>query len=159
MREQLQQIFNFVTGSNGEVKTYFDGKVTQSQLIVGIVCIVAILFVLAFVKKVAKILCTVVILCFMLVHFGVASPAQITDVAGKISETGISYYQKVASASENVKITDKSIAVKINEDWINVENIQGVVTGSEDVMTVIIDGKSYPIDDKSVIEVLKTFTN
>lgn len=158
MREQLQQIFNF-TSSNGEVKTYFDGRITQSQLIVGLICIAAIMFVFSFVKKLAKILCLTGIICVMLVHFGVASPAQISNVAGKISETGINYYQKVASASENVKITDKSIAVKIDGNWVNVEDIQGVVTGTKDTMTVILDGKSYAVKDKSVIGVLQTFTN
>lgn len=159
MREELQKILNFASSSNGEVKTYFNGRVTQSQLIVGIICLVAILFVLAFVKRLVKILCIVGITCVCLVYFGLASPAQISDVASQVSKTGISYYQKIASASENVKITDNSIAVKINDNWVNVEDIQGVVSGADNVTTVILNGESYTTDDKNVIEVLRTFTN
>lgn len=158
MREQLQQILNFATGEGGEVKTYFDGRVTQSQLIVGIVSLIVILFVLAFVKKIAKVLCTIAIVCVALVYFGIASPAQIKDVASSIQKTGIEYYEKIAEASENVKIKDGSVSVKIEGKWVKVESIDGVVQGKEGVLTVLINGESYAVDDLDVINVLKTFT-
>lgn len=159
MRENLQQMFNFTTGSNGEVVTYFDGRFTQSQLIVCIICLVAFIFIISFVKKFAKLLCLVALVLIGLVYFGVTSPSQISDVATKMQETGISYYEKVSKASENIQLTDNAVHIKVNDKWINVQNIQGVIAGSEDVTTVIIDGESYAITDKNVIEVLKTLTN
>lgn len=158
MRSELQQLFNFMTTEDGEVNTYFDGRVTQSQLIVAIVCVVALLFCIAFLKKLAKIVCILVLVGVMLVHYGASSPIELNDIASTIQSTGTAYYEKVANSSDSVKFEDNTVSVKIDGNWYNVKDIQSIVSGSEGVLTVIIDGESHTVDNSYIIEVLKTFT-
>ena len=158
MLEKLKQLANFASGADGEVKTYFDGRITQSQLIVGIIAIVAVLFILKFVKSIAKLFCTIAIVCVCLVQFGLATPDQLVDIAGKMKDTGMAYYEKVATASENIKLTDGNLSFRIGDKWINASDIKSVVSGKENTLTVITGTDTLTIDDKTIIEVLKTLT-
>jgi hypothetical protein len=154
--EKLQQLLNF-SSSDGEVITFFDGKVTLSQLVMAIVVILIIGFAIKVLKGVVRTVIIIVSICIGLVHYGIASPTQIKDAASVVAEKGIGAYKTVASASENIRISGTKLEVKLGDNWFDVSDVTSYVQSSDSSITVYADGNSYIVDDISVINLLKTF--
>lgn len=150
--EKLQQL-----ADKGKVITFFDGKLTLSQLVTIIIAIVVVLFALKVLKGALKLVISVLAICICLVHYGIASPTQIKDTAGIIAEKGISTYTKIADASDNIRIKGKSIELKINDTWVDISKVNSFIEASNGVATVIVDGVGYPVDDSNIVSLLKTF--
>ena len=154
--EKLEQMLN-ITNANGEVITFFDGKVTLGQIIAVILCIVVVGIAWKFIKGLLKTAIMIVVVCVALVYFGIASPEQITDVAGTIKEYGVETYQKFADASENIKVAEGSIQINLGDKWVDISEIGSMVSGAKDTVTVNVNGESYTIEDSQVLELLDQF--
>lgn len=154
--EKLQQILN-IKNSDGEVITFFDGKITLSQLIFIVVAIIAVVAIIKLLKGVVRTVLAVVAICIALVNYGIASPTQIKDAASVISQKGIATYEKLASASENIKVEGSDVQIKLGDNWVNISDVTSFVSTGKDTATVNVDGESYAVDDSSIISLLKTF--
>lgn len=138
-------------------KAYFNGAITQNQIICVILSIVAVILILLFVKKIVKVVLTVGVIISALVYFGVASPEQIGDVAAIVSDKGQKAFTQISETSKNVKFDNSNgldIQVRINDKWINVNDIKSFVKSKNGVYTVTVDGKSYSVSDDSIKQVL-----
>ena len=154
--EKLQQILN-IKNSDGEVITFFNGKLTLSQLIFIVVAIVAVILIIKLLKGVVRTVLAVVAICVALVNYGIASPTQIKDAASVISQKGIATYEKLASASENIKVEGSDVQIKLGDNWVNISDVTSFVSTGKDTATINVDGESYAVDDSSIISLLKTF--
>lgn len=154
--EKLQQLLN-IKNANGEVITFFNGKVTLSQLVFIILAIIVVALVIKFLKGIVRTIITIVAICVALVNYGIASPTQIKDAASVISQKGIATYEKMASASENIKLDGNNIEIKLGDKWVNVSDVTSFVSAGDGVATVNVDGESYSVEDSNIISLLKTF--
>lgn len=154
--EKLQQLCNIIH-ENGEVVTYFGGKVTQSQLITIVVGALGVFLVLRCIKGVIKLVCMVGVICVALVITGLASPDQLKDTATIMKENGIHLYENIASASENIRLDGSDIEIKIGNEWYNLSNIQSVVSTAKNKLSVTIDGKSLSVDDWDLVNLINSF--
>ena len=147
-----------------EVNLYFNGLITEQQLIVIVVAIVAIVIVVFIAKKILKAILTVGIVAVTLIYIGVISPDNLITVEKVIEEQGTKVIEELAEDSENIKLSieDKDIDIQINPDstdeWINIDDINKMLTNKEDCIVIIIDeNTSYEITDKNVIKLLEIF--
>ena len=148
--DKLQQILNF-TDADGKVITLFDGAITLSQLVMILLCIVAVIVLFKLLKGLFKVAIIAVTVIFFVVQLGIASPTQLKDVANVIEEKGVEAYNSLVSASENIRVTeDNTIEVCIDDAWVNIEDIKSIISGAEDKLTVIIDGVSHVIEDENI---------
>jgi hypothetical protein len=154
--ESIKSLLNF-SSSDGTVITFFDGKVTLSQLIMGIIIIAVILFVLKVIKGIMKTVIIFIAICVGLVHYGLASPTQIKDVTTQIANNGIKTYQTFANASENIKIQGKDIKLKIGDNWVSIADVSSFIKTEDGVATVVVDGENVLVDDSNIISLLETF--
>lgn len=156
IKDKLQGLLNFAS-SNGEVITLFNGKITLSQLIVGIGAIAVIIIALKFLKKTVRTVTLIGAICFALVHYGLATPTQLKDVGMQIAQDGVAKYQAVAEMSENIQLNNNSISIKIEDKWVSLDNIQSFVSTGDDSVSITVDGQSYAVNDKSVVQLLNMF--
>lgn len=148
---------DFVDAS-GKVMTLFNGSVTVEQVVLAVLGILALVLVLKFVKTIIKVFLAVAICVFTIIAFSNNSPVDINNITDTIKQTGLEYYEKFAETSENIDIDldlDK-IKLKLEDTWVELSDSISVIK-SEDSITLIIDGKSYKVDDTSVIELLESF--
>lgn len=154
---KLEALLNF-TNSEGEVITFFGGKITLSQLLVIIGAILVIILVFKFLKGIVKTILSIGIVCYALVYFGIASPQQLKDVSSQIVDKGESFYESFIEASSNIKYEDDKLLVRTDGDtWIDVSDIKSFVTGKEGVVTIQTSNGAYTISDSEVIRLLETF--
>ena len=155
--DKLQQILNF-TDADDKVITLFDGAITLSQLVMILLCIVAVIVLFKLLKGLFKVAIIAVTVIFFVVQLGIASPTQLKDVANVIEEKGVEAYNSLVSASENIRVTeDNTIEVCIDDAWVNIEDIKSIISGAEDKLTVIIDGVSHVIEDENIQKLLEQF--
>lgn len=154
--EKLQQLLN-IKNSNGEVITFFDGKLTLSQLLFIVVAIIVVIAIIKFLKGVVRTVLAVVAICVALVNYGIASPTQIKDAASIISQKGISTYEKLASASENIKVEGSDVQIKLRDSWVNISDVTSFVSTGKNTATINVGDESYVVDDSNIISLLKTF--
>ena len=150
-----------ITNEDGSVKTFFDGRITATQLIViGIVLIVSIILI-AKLKKIGKF---IVLVCFIAsTYFNVQlfSPAKVVDTVSVIASSPVVKKQvsEMASKSDNIQLTDDKLQVKVAGKWINVNDITSIVKTNEGKLSITVAGQDILVEDTSVIELLKLFTN
>lgn len=154
--EKLQQLLN-IKNSNGEVITFFDGKLTLSQLLFIVVAIIVVVAIIKFLKGIVRTVLAVVAICVALVNYGIASPTQIKDAASVISQKGITTYEKMASTSENIKIEGSDVKIKLGDNWVNVSDVTSFVSTGKDKATVNVNCESFAVEDSDIISLLKTF--
>lgn len=146
------------------VKMYFNGMLTEKQLITIVIAVVALIIILSIAKKVLKVVLSVTVLVAALMYFNIVSPDKLLSIEKVIEEQGSKAIEEIADASENIKISteDKEINIQIKPDntdeWINLDDISKMVTDKDDCITIIInENNSYNITDKNVIKLLKLF--
>lgn len=154
--DKLQQLANFCT-KNGEAITFFDGKVTLSQVIMVVAALIVVSFAIKLLKGALKTIVVIGAICFALVYYGVASPTQLKDAAEVIAQQGVQAYEKLADASENIKIQGNSVKVRIDGSWVDVADVSSIIKTADGVATVIVDGTSHVVDDSGVISLLNSF--
>lgn len=156
--DKIQQFLNF-SNSDGEVKTFFGGRLTLSQLIFIILAVVVVIVVLKLLKGVLRIVLTITTLVIFLLQFGLASPTQLGDITKVIAEEGISAYNTYAKNSDNIKLEDDKIMVKLNDNWYSVNDIDSIISTGDDSISITINGKSYATKDKTMIKLLNVLSS
>lgn len=155
--ESIKQALNF-TDSSGEIMTFFDGAITLPQVVgVALVAILCIAL-LNFVKKSFKLVVTMVCVVGAACYVGVVSPEQVKDVSAKIAQNGIETYEKIASASENIKIEKDSISIRVDNEWYNLSEVTRFVKTAGDKMSIFIDGNQHVVDDIDLIKLISDFS-
>lgn len=136
-------------------KTYFNGTVTQNQIMVFIVAVVAVLAILALAKKIVKVALSVAVIVVALIYLGVASPDQLKDVSSVITKQGDKVITQISDTSKNVKFDKSSgdIQVCIENKWVNVKDITSY-TNSFGSSSVSVNGKDYEVTDEGVKKIL-----
>lgn len=136
-------------------KTYFNGTVTQNQIMVFIVAVVAVLAILALAKKIVKVALSVAVIVVALIYLGVASPDQLKDVSSVIAKQGDKVITQISDTSKNVKFDKSSgdIQVCIENKWVNVKDITSY-TNSFGSSSVSVNGKDYEVTDEGVKKIL-----
>lgn len=153
----MQDLLNF-TNAEGEVITLFDGKLTLSQAIGILAALAVIIFAFKVLKAAARTTVCVIAVCACLIHFNLASPTQIKDVATQVAQAGISGYQSAVDSSKNIRWENNTIQINLDDNWVNVSDIESIIGGESGKATVVAGGVSYVVDDSAVIKLLKTFT-
>lgn len=156
--DKIQQFLNF-SNSDGEVKTFFGGRLTLSQLICIILAVVIVIVVFKLLKGVLRIALTVTTLIIFLLQFGLASPTQLGDITKVIAEEGISAYNTYAKNSDNIKLQNNKIMVRLNDNWYSVNDIDSIVSTGDDSISITINGKSYATRDKTMIKLLNVLSS
>lgn len=136
-------------------KTYFNGAVTQNQIMVFIVAFVVVLAILALAKKIVKVAFSVAVIVVALIYLGVASPDQLKDVSSVIAKQGDKVITQISDTSKNVKFDKSSgdIQVCIENKWISVKDITSY-TNAFGSSSVSVNGKDYAVTDESVKQIL-----
>ncbi len=149
-----------ITNADGSVKTFFDGRITATQLIV-----IGVLFVvgLILIKKLKRMGKIIVLVCFIAsTYFNVQvfSPAKVVDTVSVIASSPVVKKQvsEMANKSDNIQLTDDKLQVKVNNTWINVNDITSLVKTEEGNISITVGGQDILVSDKAVIELLKLFT-
>ncbi len=155
MIEKLQQSLNF-TNSEGEVITFFDGKLTISQAILILIAIVAVLIVLKCIKGIVKAVIVGGIAVFVCINMGILSPTQVRDIGEQIYAKGVSAYESIAEASENIKIEDSTIKIQLNDKWYDVKDVKSFVPTDEGI-SIKIGDDTIAIKDGKIVELIKSF--
>ena len=156
--DKIQSFLN-VANAKGEVITFFDGKVTLSQLVIILIAILAVCLVFKFIKGIVKTVVAIGIACFALVYFGLASPDQLKDVANQIASQGTAIYEQYQEVSDYIKYQDGVLYVSPDKQmWIDVTTIKTIVRGNGDTLSVVTDEGTYALTDNKAIEMIETFT-
>lgn len=136
-------------------KTYFNGAVTQNQIMVFIVAFVVVLAILALAKKIVKVALSVAVIVVALIYLGVASPDQLKDVSSVIAKQGDKVITQISDTSKNVKFNKSSgdIQVCIENKWVSVKDITSY-TNSFGSSSVSVNGKDYEVTDEGVKKIL-----
>ena len=155
--DKIQSFLN-VANEKGEVITFFDGKITLSQLVITLIALLAVCLVLKFIKGIVKTVVAIGIACFALVYFGLASPDQLKDVASQIASQGAAVYEQYQAASEYIKYEGGTLYVSPDKQtWLDVTAIKSVVKGNDETMSIVTDDGTYALTDNKAIEMIKTF--
>lgn len=131
---------------------------TQAQIITIVIVVLVVLISLALLKSILRWFIAVGAICIGLVYFGIATPKQIQDVASQIKNQGIETYQKIAETSENIRIKDNKLQVKVDAGkWLNMNELDSIIKDTDKELVVTFDGKKYKITDKNVKDLIKSF--
>lgn len=135
-------------------KMYFNGAITQNQLIIGIICVIGLFIVLAVAKKIVRIVCSIVALVMLCIHVGVFSPDKVdmTSITGQQTQL----VQIAKSSKDYVKVDTKNgvkVQVKINDTWTPLEDIASF-KDTDEGYSVCVNGETYLVTDESVQKVL-----
>ena len=148
------------TNPEGAVKTYFDGRLTQNQLIaLGLGALVIFIAFCSF-KKIMRLVVTVGVIGFMAANLGVASPEVLKNTVDIIKEKGTEVAQ-LAELSDNVKIEGESISIKLGDEWYSVSDINSYIVTDEatGAVSVTVGDKDIAITDDSILSLLKLLSN
>ena len=130
---------------------------STNDIIAIVVCIIAIILVLSLIKGIVKfILSVVVIIAVGLYVFMPNKLASITDFA---KTQAFSKVQEIVSNSDTVQLgkdseNNTTVSIKINDKWINTSEIKDVVSITDDKCVLNINGESYEVTDKQIIQVI-----
>lgn len=127
-------------------------------MIMILVVVVVVLLCLKLIKGLLKWCIIAGAVCIGLVYFNIATPKQIQDIAGQIADKGVESYQKIADASNNIRIKDNKLQIKIDaEKWVSIDKLGKIVSNKQKELVVTYKGKEYIITDKNVKKLLESF--
>ena len=146
--DKLGKLINF-TNEEGEVITLLDGKITLSQVLIIIVGIIVCALCVKLIKGICKYGIIFGLVCLVLIELNITSPTDLGNLANIIKESGIEAYQSYVEQSENLKIEDDKLMVLVKDKWIDITDIDTMVDSVEG-KTIVVDGESFVIADKTV---------
>lgn len=133
-------------------------NIVPSQIVVGVIGVVALILVLSLMKKAIKWVIGVAVLLICGVWIGVLSPQQAIDTVTAIKDRGMATYQRLADASQNIKIQGESISIRINDTWLDLNAVNSFKVDG-DTVKVEIGGNSYSVTDKNIAKLFETFSD
>lgn len=132
--------------------------ITSSQIAVIVIGIIALILVLSLVKKAVKWVISTVILLVFGVWVGLLSPQQAIDTATAIKGKGIATYQRLADASQNIKVDGENISVRIKDTWFDLNAVNSYNIDGNSVK-LSVGGNSYTVTDENIVRLFKTLEN
>lgn len=132
--------------------------ITSSQIAVIVIGIIALILVLSLVKKAVKWVISTVILLVFGVWVGLLSPQQAIDTATAIKDKGIATYQRLADASQNIKVDGENISVRIKDTWFDLNAVNSYNIDGNSVK-LSVGGNSYTVTDENIVRLFKTLEN
>lgn len=160
MGSVIQQFFAH-TSEDGTVATICDGRFTQTQVIIAIVTLIAIILILRFIKGIAKLILGLLAVGFLVTNFSLGSPTQVTDTNSAISRKGSEVYEKLAETSESIKFEDNHIYFKNSDtnEWIDMNDVQSFVMLQDGTVSITVGDTTIAVNDKNIIKLLKLFSS
>lgn len=142
----------------GEVKTFFGGKVTLTQILQFFAVLIIVALTIRLAKKIVRLVVTVICITFLCISFGVISPEQLesTENILSVAENVVSV-KKITELSENVSFDGESVKLKLNDEWYSIDDIQSFTYVEEGVVSVSVAGKDISVTDESLIQLLELF--
>lgn len=142
----------------GEVKTFFGGKVTLTQILQFFAVLIIVALTIRLAKKIVRLVVTVICITFLCISFGVISPEQLesTENILSVAENVVSV-KKITELSENVSFDGESVKLKLNDEWYSIDDIQSFTYVEDGVVSVSVAEKDISVTDESLIQLLELF--
>lgn len=114
--EKLKYFLNFVN-KDGSITTFFNGRVTKSQILLIVICVIICLLIVKFLQKLLRYCLLGGIIAASLYLFVQIAP--ITTTPYEIEVFGTTYsVDKSVNTSSFLKKEEGIVSVKLNEEWI-----------------------------------------
>jgi len=154
---EMESIIN-IRDANGEVITVMDGRFTLGQVIMAALAFIVLIMAFHITKKALHTAFVGCLLAVMLFYVGKATPEQIQGVADQIKAQGTKAYEAIVEKSDNLKIEDGSICIKLGDDWHDISEITSFVKGSDGSITISLGKQKFVLNDNMVGGLLEAFT-
>lgn len=119
--EKLKYFLNFVN-KDGSITTFFNGRVTKSQILLIVICVIICLLIVKFLQKLLRYCLLGGIIAASLYLFVQIAP--ITTTPYEIEVFGTTYsIDKSVNTSFFLKKEEGIVFVKLNEEWIPAKEI------------------------------------
>lgn len=119
--EKLKYFLNFVN-KDGSITTFFNGRVTKSQILLIVICVIICLLIIKFLQKLLRYCLLGGIIAASLYLFVQIAP--ITTTPYEIEVFGTTYsVDKSVNTSSFLKKEKDIVSVKLNEEWIPAKEI------------------------------------
>lgn len=143
-------------GAKASSDLIFGGAITVQQFLIILAGVVALLLAFKFLRKVGRIVVSVIITVVMCVNFGLLSPDSVTDVAKYIADNGTKAIETIGEKTKNIKI-DKDALIQIydGKEWIDIDEIKRMIVKEKQATLLLNDNTTVLIEDEAVIELLK----
>ena len=139
-------------------KTYFNGLLTQKQLLIVIVAVVLGVLVLTLVKKILKMILMAGIICVALVSLNINAPLHLRDVSSVLSGQNRVEITQLVKKSNNIKLASSSggmdIQIKVNGKWVSIEDIKSFVKTDDGAYVIAVNGNNFDVTDVSIKRLL-----
>lgn len=139
-------------------KTYFNGLLTQKQLLIVIVAVVLGVLVLTLVKKILKMILMAGIICVALVSLNINAPLHLRDVSSVLSGQNRVEITQLVKKSNNIKLVSSSggidIQIKLNGKWVSVDDIKSFVKTDNGAYSIAVNGNNFDVTDVSIKRLL-----
>ena len=159
----MDAIKNFLTITNedGSIKTFFDGRITATQLISICVCILIGIILIIKVKKTVKFIIFIAMIASTYFNVQLFSPTKMISAVSTIAESPVVKQQvtELATKSDNIRIgEDDSLEICVNDTWINVDAITSLIKLDDGTISITVAGQDILISDETIIKLLTIFT-
>ena len=143
-------------GAKASSDLIFGGAITVQQFLIILAGVAALLLAFKLLRKVGRIVVSVIITVVMCVNFGLLSPDSVTDVAKYIADNGTKAIEAIGEKTKNIKI-DKDALIQIydGKDWIGIDEIKRMIVKEKQATLLLNDDTTVLIEDEAVIELLK----
>lgn len=139
-------------------KTYFNGLLTQKQLLILIVAVVLGVLVLTLVKKILKMILMAGIICVALVSLNINAPLHLRDVSSVLSGQNRVEITQLVKKSNNIKLVSSSggigIQIKLNGKWVSVDDIKSFVKTNNGAYSIAVNDNNFDVTDVSIKRLL-----
>ena len=139
-------------------KTYFNGLLTQKQLVILIVAVVIGVLVLTLVKKILKMILMAGIICVALVSLNINAPLHLRDVSSVLSGQNRVEITQLVKKSNNIKLVSSSggidIQIKLNGKWVSVDDIKFFVKTDNGAYFIAVNDNNFDVTDVSIKRLL-----
>lgn len=146
-----------------DIKMYFNGMLTEKQIIAIVVIIISIVLIISLAKKVVKIILIVGVVIIGLIYFNIVSPEKIVELENVIEDKGEKVIQDIANTSDNIEIIykDTKLILKVrpdnSENFININDIDRITEKDNKLALIDKDDNIFVTTDKNVIKLLNLF--
>ena len=139
-------------------KTYFNGLLTEKQLVILIVAVVIGVIVLTLAKKILKMILMAGIICIALVSLNITAPLHLRDVSSVLKSQSRAEVTQLVKKSNSIKLVSSSggidIQIKLNGKWISVDDIKSFVKTDDGAYSIAVDGSNFDVADASIKRLL-----
>lgn len=139
-------------------KTYFNGLLTQKQLVILIVAVVIGVLVLTLVKKILKMILMAGVICIALVSLNINAPLHLRDVSSVLSGQNRVEITQLVKKSNNIKLVSSSggidIQIKLNGKWVSVDDIKSFVKTDNGAYSIAVNDNNFDVTDVSIKRLL-----